>query len=140
MVHNPCQSFSTAGHRGSINDPRGRIFLDFVRIVDQTGPRLFVMENVRGLKSAALQHRPLNEHGDCYPQLFDVEELGSMLCMGILPVFIKSDSGISHFHTSSPKASTPDLDTASGTHFFGAPLPRLDCRDFDGPVLRGKRI
>jgi len=67
MVHNPCQSFSTAGHRGSINDPRGRIFLDFVRIVDQIGPRLFVMENVRGLKSAALQHRPLNERGDCYP-------------------------------------------------------------------------
>ena len=83
----PCQAFSTAGHRGSINDPRGRLFLDFVRIVDQIGPRFFVMENVRGLKSAALQHRPLNERGDCYPPLSDIEELGSMLHMGILPAF-----------------------------------------------------
>jgi DNA (cytosine-5)-methyltransferase 1 len=83
----PCQAFSTAGHRGSVNDPRGRLFLDFVKIVESIRPRFFVMENVRGLRSAALKHRPLNQRGNDFPDLSEEEELGSMLNLGILPEF-----------------------------------------------------
>ena len=83
----PCQAFSTAGHRESINDPRGRLFLEFVRIVEQVRPRFFLMENVRGLKSAALKHRPLNNRGEHHPPLSEEEELGSLLRLGILPAF-----------------------------------------------------
>lgn len=55
----PCQPFSTAGKREAINDPRGSLFRDFVRIIDGLQPRFFVMENVRGLLSSAIKHRPI---------------------------------------------------------------------------------
>ena len=57
----PCQSFSTAGRRGTTNDPRGALLWDFLRFVEVMRPHVFVMENVRGLISAALQHRPIAE-------------------------------------------------------------------------------
>ena len=51
----PCQPFSTAGKRLGINDPRGSLFMDFVRIIDYIKPRFFVMENVKGLLSSKLK-------------------------------------------------------------------------------------
>lgn len=51
----PCQPFSTAGKRLGINDPRGSLFLDYVRMIDAIRPRFFVMENVKGLISAMLK-------------------------------------------------------------------------------------
>ncbi len=50
----PCQPFSTAGKRNGINDPRGSLFMDYVRMVDETRPRFFVFENVKGLTSIAV--------------------------------------------------------------------------------------
>lgn len=52
----PCQPFSTAGKRLGINDPRGSLFVDFVRIIDEMRPRFFIMENVKGLLSAKLKN------------------------------------------------------------------------------------
>lgn len=51
----PCQPFSTAGKRLGINDPRGSLFREFVRMIDEIRPRFFVMENVKGLMSAMLK-------------------------------------------------------------------------------------
>ena len=45
----PCQSFSLAGQRMGLDDPRGRLVLEFIRIVREALPKAFVMENVRGL-------------------------------------------------------------------------------------------
>lgn len=59
----PCQSFSTAGRRGTTQDPRGTLLWQFLRYVDVMRPKFFVMENVRGLISAALKHRPIAERG-----------------------------------------------------------------------------
>ena len=55
----PCQPFSTAGKRLGINDPRGSLFMDFIRMIDYMKPRFFIMENVKGLMSAPLKHIPL---------------------------------------------------------------------------------
>jgi DNA (cytosine-5)-methyltransferase 1 len=55
----PCQSFSTAGRRGTVEDPRGQLIWDYLRFVDAFKPRYFLMENVRGLLSAAMKHRPI---------------------------------------------------------------------------------
>lgn len=52
----PCQPFSTAGKRLGVNDPRGSLFKDYVRMVDEIRPRFFVFENVKGLKSIPLNH------------------------------------------------------------------------------------
>lgn len=72
-----CQSFSTAGKRQSVGDPGGRLFFDFMRVVEEAKPRFFLMENVRGLLSAAVQHRPLAKRGEGHPPLSREEELGS---------------------------------------------------------------
>lgn len=45
----PCQSFSLAGKRMGLNDPRGRLVLEFMRVVRETLPVAFVMENVKGM-------------------------------------------------------------------------------------------
>ena len=45
----PCQSFSLAGKRMGLNDPRGKLVLEFIRVVREALPVGFVMENVRGL-------------------------------------------------------------------------------------------
>lgn len=45
----PCQSFSLAGKRMGLEDPRGRLVLEFIRVVREALPVGFVMENVKGL-------------------------------------------------------------------------------------------
>ncbi|NVO65825.1 DNA cytosine methyltransferase [Methanofollis tationis] len=57
----PCQSFSTAGKRGTVQDPRGTLLWEYLRFIKEIQPRFFLMENVRGLMSAALRHRPIAE-------------------------------------------------------------------------------
>jgi DNA (cytosine-5)-methyltransferase 1 len=57
----PCQSFSTAGRRQSTEDVRGLLLWDFLRFVEYMQPRFFLIENVRGLLSAALKHRPIKD-------------------------------------------------------------------------------
>ncbi|MBC1237299.1 DNA cytosine methyltransferase [Nostoc sp. 2RC] len=75
----PCQPFSTAGKRGSVIDPRGSLFMDFIRIVKEVQPRFFLMENVRGLLSAPLRHRPINQRGKDYAPLEPDEIAGAAL-------------------------------------------------------------
>lgn len=76
-----CQSFSTAGGRGSIEDPRGTMFREFIRVVREAKPRFFVMENVTGVLSAAIKHRPLALRGPGHPPLQPDEELGSAFAL-----------------------------------------------------------
>lgn len=45
----PCQSWSEAGARRGINDPRGKLFHEYVRVIKRTNPLFFVAENVHGL-------------------------------------------------------------------------------------------
>lgn len=48
----PCQSFSVAGLRKGLADPRGNLALTFLAIVDRYRPRVVVWENVPGVLSA----------------------------------------------------------------------------------------
>jgi len=57
----PCQSFSTAGNRGTVQDHRGTMLWQFLRFIEAMRPRFFLMENVRGLLSAGIKHRPIKE-------------------------------------------------------------------------------
>lgn len=60
----PCQSFSTAGKRAATQDPRGTLLWQFLRFIEALQPKFFLMENVRGLLSAALNHRPIARRPD----------------------------------------------------------------------------
>jgi len=48
----PCQSFSVAGLRKGLADPRGNLALTFLAIVDRYRPRYVVWENVPGVLSS----------------------------------------------------------------------------------------
>lgn len=55
----PCQPFSSAGLQLGIDDPRGGLFLHFVRLAEALQPRVILFENVRGLVTTrGPQHRP----------------------------------------------------------------------------------
>jgi DNA (cytosine-5)-methyltransferase 1 len=45
----PCQSFSQAGLRKGLDDPRGDLMMKFIEILILIKPKLFMIENVKGL-------------------------------------------------------------------------------------------
>ena len=47
----PCQPFSQIGKRKGLMDTRGTLFHEFKRIIDETKPKVFIFENVKGLLS-----------------------------------------------------------------------------------------
>ena len=46
VVHN-CQGFSFSGKQLNFNDPRSRLFFEFVRLLKELKPKYFLLENVR---------------------------------------------------------------------------------------------
>ncbi len=89
----PCQPFSTAGKRLAIADPRGSLFREFVHVVKKVRPRFFIMENVKGLLSAAVRpvkdgSKPTSEE-ELPGSVFEIiknefNELGYKITYGIL--------------------------------------------------------
>jgi len=60
----PCQPFTTHGLRKSISDARASgVWPSYLDYVDEFRPKILVIENVDGLLSAALKHRPLALRG-----------------------------------------------------------------------------
>ena len=45
----PCQSFSIAGARGGFEDTRGTLFFEYVRLIREIQPAVFIYENVYGV-------------------------------------------------------------------------------------------
>lgn len=45
----PCQSFSVNGKRYGLQDIRGTLFYEFARVVNESRPKVFIYENVRGM-------------------------------------------------------------------------------------------
>lgn len=92
----PCQSFSTAGKRQATQDPRGTLLWHYLRFIKCINPKFFIMENVRGLLSAALRHRAISsrpEKGGA--PLAEEEQPGSVVAA--FAKELQSQSG-SRFH------------------------------------------
>lgn len=47
----PCQSYSIAGKRKGLDDSRGGLIFDIFRILKESQPKQFMLENVKGLLS-----------------------------------------------------------------------------------------
>ena len=62
----PCQSWSEAGAGRGINDARGQLFYDYIRILKAKQPKFFLVENVSGIISA--RHR---KSFDYFLELFE---------------------------------------------------------------------
>ena len=48
----PCQSFSVAGLRKGLDDPRGNLSLEYLAFVERASPRWLLLENVPGILSS----------------------------------------------------------------------------------------
>lgn len=67
----PCQSWSVAGAGRGIDDERGQLFKDYVRLIDAKNPKFFLAENVKGILASKHSEarneiiRLLSEAGKC---------------------------------------------------------------------------
>jgi DNA (cytosine-5)-methyltransferase 1 len=75
----PCQAFSTAGKRKGFNDVRGNVFLMYIDLALELNPNYIVIENVRGLLSCPMEHRPHDQRGPKFPDLSTDELKGGAL-------------------------------------------------------------
>lgn len=75
----PCQSFSTAGKRLAFDSSGGQAMLKFIDLINEVQPKTFLLENVKGLLSAALKHRPIEQRGKDAEPLEEIEMPGSAL-------------------------------------------------------------
>ncbi len=65
----PCQAFSIAGSRKGFDDTRGTLFFDIARILKVKQPKMFLLENVKGL----LNH----DGGNTFTKILQtIDELG----------------------------------------------------------------
>ena len=61
----PCQGFSFAGKQLNFDDPRSKLFFEFVRLLEETKPKYFLLENVKMKK----------EHEQVITKYLDVEPI-----------------------------------------------------------------
>jgi DNA (cytosine-5)-methyltransferase 1 len=102
----PCQAFSTAGKRKGFTDERGNVLLTYLDRIIALKPKFAVIENVRGILSAPLKHRPHNERGIGKPPMTVEEEQGGAL-MHVLNVLRKAGYGITFNLYNSANFGTP---------------------------------
>lgn len=80
----PCQSFSSVGFQGGLEDARGTLFYEYARLVREIKPKVFIYENVRNL----LNH----DHGNTWEVIRKIfDSLGYTYKFGVLNA---SDYGI----------------------------------------------
>lgn len=60
----PCQSWSEAGALRGVNDDRGKLFYDYIRILKSKKPKFFLAENVSGMLS--------NRHSEAVKQIINL--------------------------------------------------------------------
>ncbi len=73
----PCQPFSYAGKNLGFNDIRGTVFFEVARIVDEIKPKVFMLENVKGL----IKH----DNGNTFNTIKDIiKELGYELYASVI--------------------------------------------------------
>ncbi|MBX3708276.1 MAG: DNA cytosine methyltransferase [Gammaproteobacteria bacterium] len=89
----PCQAFSTAGSRRGFNDERGNVLLRYISLILELRPRYAVIENVRGLLSAPMSHRPHAKRDESKPLLSDERPGGAL--QYILKMLKDGDYGVS---------------------------------------------
>lgn len=104
----PCQAFSTAGNRKGFNDERGNVFLKYLELCLELRPKYFVIENVRGLLSCPMEHRPHEQRSQDYPDLREDELKGGALNF-IINRLEKSGYGYSFNLYNSANFGTPQI-------------------------------
>ncbi|MCL2386909.1 MAG: DNA cytosine methyltransferase [Defluviitaleaceae bacterium] len=79
----PCQSWSEAGTLRGIDDPRGQLFFEYIRLIRDKKPKFFLAENVSGMlshrhtKAVANIKNMFDESGyNVYTQMLNASDFG----------------------------------------------------------------
>jgi DNA (cytosine-5)-methyltransferase 1 len=90
----PCQPFSTAGRRFSVEEKRGQCVFEYLRVINETKPKFFVFENVTGLLSSAIKHVSFYERIEKKEEELSPEERLGSAFEAILEEFRNTGYGI----------------------------------------------
>ena len=74
MGGSPCQGFSFAGKQLAFDDPRSRLFFEFIRIMNELKPKYVLLENVRMKKQF---EDVITEHMGFPPQLINSSKVSA---------------------------------------------------------------
>lgn len=102
----PCQAFSTAGKRKGFKDSRGNLLLTYLERIIDLNPKFAVIENVRGLLSTPLKHRPHDQRGNEFPTLEPEEKKGGAL-LHVIDILRENGYGVSFNLYNSANFGTP---------------------------------
>ncbi|MGB3236670.1 MAG: DNA cytosine methyltransferase [Geitlerinemataceae cyanobacterium] len=114
----PCQSFSQAGKRASLDDERGLLLFEFVRFARELRPKVIVIEQVKGLLKALDKSGRVG--GVCEALTHELKELGYRLSIQTINsakygvaqirerVFIVATNTDKNFHFPLPTHVKPD--------------------------------
>jgi DNA (cytosine-5)-methyltransferase 1 len=159
----PCQSFSVAGLRKGMADPRGNLALTYLAIADRYRPDWLVWENVPGVLSSnggrdfgsilggmaelgyGFAYRILDaqfvrveSHNRAVPQrrrrVFVVGHLGDWRCAAAVLFECESLSGNPAPRREAGKSSARGIEIGPSGGRFADVNPTLDARAKDGPV------
>lgn len=73
----PCQSWSEAGSLKGIDDDRGKLFFDYIRLLKEIKPKFFLAENVSGMLA--------NRHSEAVKNILEMfEEAGYITTMTLV--------------------------------------------------------
>lgn len=100
----PCQAFSTAGARRGLDDFRGNVIIQYLRIVSELQPRYFILENVRGILSAKLNAVP-----DAYKEYDGIKDLKGSVIRFLANEFRKQGYTISFALFNSANYGVPQI-------------------------------
>jgi DNA (cytosine-5)-methyltransferase 1 len=129
----PCQSWSEAGASRGIEDKRGQLFFEYLRLVKEKQPLFFLAENVSGIL--------FSKHNDALEQILsNFSRLGYNVSFGLLNT---ADFGV-------PQDRQRVIIVGYQTHvgkFFSPPVPQktkvtlrqaiFDLKDSPVPALNG---
>ncbi len=129
----PCQAFSTAGARRGFNDERGGALIRYIELIEQLKPKYAVLENVRGILSAPLIHRPHAERAQDAPLSADERPGGALLL--ILERLNRAGYGVSFNLYNSANYGSPQVRerVVLVCHRGGEELPYLEPTHSNNP-------
>lgn len=102
----PCQAFSVFGNRLGLEDARGQMLFEFLRIIKETQPKTFLMENVRGLLSMSIVPKKTKTKSSKIPNEFF--ESGSLVKL-LLEEFNKIGYHVDCFVVNSVNYGAPQI-------------------------------
>lgn len=106
----PCQGFSFAGKKLNFNDPRSKLFFEFVRLKNECNPTYFLLENVKMKKG---HEQVITEH------------------LGVEPIFINSALLTAHNRPRLYWTNIPNIEQPNDLNIFLEDIRDLQIDNYD---------